>query len=149
MRCAQARGFTILELMTVVAVIGILAAIAFPTYLASVPRAQAAEGVGLLSGARTSFAEAYSNAKAWPASVADVMQVTSGKYTASIGVFGTPDNAEPGAISLMATMSVLGTAPEIRGATILLSTSNGGTTWVCASGGSRPIAAEYLPPSCR
>lgn len=142
------RGFTLLEMMLVVAVIGILAAVAFPAYLSYAPRAQVAEAMNLLSASRHSALEFRANAGKWPASIDEIMSSNSGKYTGSISVYQNSPG-DPPAFTLMAMMSVLGTAPEIRGATIFLRTSDDGQTWACMAGGPMPIKAEYLPGTCR
>jgi type IV pilus assembly protein PilA len=144
---AQEKGFTILEVMLVVAIIGILAAIAFPAYLSYIPRTQVSEAVNLLSASRHAVLEYRANAGKWPATIDEAMQGWSGKYTASISIF--QDSADPGSFALMAKMSVLGTAPEIRGATILLKSADNGETWLCTSGGPSPLKTDYLPGSCR
>jgi prepilin-type N-terminal cleavage/methylation domain-containing protein len=143
-----AKGFTIVEVMVVVAVIGILAAIAFPAYLSYVPRTQASEAINMLSATRHAVLEYRANAGKWPQSVDEVMQSTSGKYTASVSVY-QGSNSDPNTFALMARMSALGTAPEIRGATVLLSTTGDGGSWTCASGGDSPINRDYLPSTCR
>jgi type IV pilus assembly protein PilA len=143
------RGFTLLELMIVVAIIGVLSMMAIPAYLGYTVRAQVSEATDLLWAAKVPLAEYYVNNGKWPATPADVMSTQSGKYTASVTYFGTPDDAAPGQVTLMATMSYLGISPDIRGGTLLLATNDGGSAWNCAAGGSRPIAASYLPGACR
>ena len=88
-----------------------------------------------------------SNRHKWPESIDDVMQSTSGKYTASISIY-QPSGGATGTFALMARMSALGVTPELRGRTVLLSTTDDGGGWTCASGGDSP-AAEYLPGTCR
>jgi type IV pilus assembly protein PilA len=141
-------GFSLIELLIVVAIIGVLAAVAIPAYNDYLKRAQVSEATGLLWGAKSPLAEYFSNAKRWPAQPGDVLGTTSGKYTGSITFFGTPNDAS-GAITLMATMASTGVAEELHGATFFLETANGGATWTCRSGGPRPISAAYLTNACK
>lgn len=140
------QGFTLIELMIVVAIIGILAAVALPAYQDYTARSQMSEALSLAGGARTAVTEFYTNEGNFPANntsaglsaAADI----SGKYVASVQVAG-------GLITT--TMQTGGTAEGIRGATMVLSalTNAGSVDWVCKSGGATAVVAKYLPSSCR
>jgi type IV pilus assembly protein PilA len=82
------KGFTLIELMIVVAIIGILAAIAIPAYQDYTVRSQATEGMNLASAVETGVAEYFSNTGSWPAnnSAAGIGSQPSGKYVTDVEV---------------------------------------------------------------
>src|SRR3954468_14755067 len=82
------KGFTLIELMIVVAIIGILAAVAIPAYQDYIARAQVSEAVNLLGGGKTPMAEYFADKGTWPVAAGSVMGNVSSKYTASIAYSG-------------------------------------------------------------
>ena len=137
------QGFTLIELMIVIAIIGILAAIAIPAYNDYIARAQASEGVELLAGGKTPMAEFYADNGRWPNAADSVMGTLAGKYVASVAITG--GNATSGTLTMTATFATLNVNKNIAGGTITLTTDDA-KTWYC-NGGS--IAAKYRPSSCR
>ena len=140
------KGFTLIELMIVVAIIGILAAVAIPAYQDYIARAQVGEAVELLAGGKTPMAEFFSDKGRWPIGAGSVMGNTTGKYTASIvltlGAGGTASTA-----TLTATMKGAGSVNKnIAGGTVTLSTGDGGKIWTCAVG---TIQTKYVPGACK
>ena len=135
------KGFTLIELMIVVAIIGILAAVAIPAYQDYIARAQMSEAVTLLGGAKTPVAEYISDKGTLPA-LTDVVSTTSGKYTSSINMTGNATT-----ITLTATM---GTAvnSNIQSGTVQMISTDGAKSWNCTAG-SGGISAKYLPSACR
>ena len=80
------KGFTLIELMIVVAIIGILAAIAIPSYSDYTARSQVTEAVGLSSGFKTGFAEFYADNGVWPNHLTQIGSTTAGNRITSYNV---------------------------------------------------------------
>ncbi|WP_112484341.1 pilin [Thiomonas sp. X19] len=139
------QGFTLIELMIVVAIIGILAAIAIPAYQNYVIRAQVTEGLSLADGAKTAITEFASNSGKWPttnsaAGLALAAAIT-GNYVASVDVGTTPG-------TITVTFNTTKANTNIQGKTVLLvgSSSAGAFGWTCKAG---TISNTYLPSSCK
>jgi type IV pilus assembly protein PilA len=158
------KGFTLIELMIVVAIIGILAAIAIPAYQDYTIRAQVTEGLNLMSDMKAGVAEWYAQEGSWPTSLTQIgvsqgPESKSGKYVEGI-------NLSTG--TLTATYGKQAN-DKIQDETLSLRplvNLNGDVVWVCGfrdapSGAADPsgttaagsnatsLAARYLPASCR
>ena len=134
------KGFTLIELMIVVAIIGILAAVALPAYQDYTIRAQVTEGINLADGAKTAVADYWSNKGEVPTSNTMAgFDGAAGKYTTSveIGTGGTITATFGGdANSNISTKSVVLTP----------ATTGSNMTWECSS---TDLASKYLPQVCR
>ena len=134
------QGFTLIELMIVVAIIGILAAVAIPSYQDYTAREQVTEAVSLTSAFKTGLAEFYADSGTYPSNLTAIGTTTSGKYVASMVV---TSNAG-GAVTVTATMGT-SVNPGVSGSTLELSSADS-LQWDCSGG---DILPKYRPTTCK
>jgi type IV pilus assembly protein PilA len=141
------KGFTLIELMIVVAIIGILAAVAIPAYQDYIARSQMSEAVSLSGSGKTPLSEFFADKGSWPSLADDVMGNTAGKYTKSITISASDATAKT--LTLEVLMKDADINSSIKSKTMILSTPNGGKEWGCAAGGGAAVDPKYLPAACR
>jgi type IV pilus assembly protein PilA len=156
------KGFTLIELMIVVAIIGILAAIAIPAYQDYLIRSQVSEGLTMAASAKAGISEYYANQGSFPGTNSEAGLGTDtdiqGKYVESIGV------GDSGAVTITYGNEVNAT---IDGDTVGLvpgASANGDVIWQCGTSGNptgwaavpsatadtlTTVVGKYLPSSCR
>ncbi|HEZ3480693.1 TPA: pilin [Neisseria meningitidis] len=157
------KGFTLIELMIVIAIVGILAAVALPAYQDYTARAQVSEAILLAEGQKSAVTEYYLNHGIWPANNSSAGVASSsdikGKYVEKVEV-------AKGVIT--ATMLSTGVNNEIKGKKLSLwaKRQNGSVKWFCgqpvtradnakddavtaAATGTDKIDTKHLPSTCR
>jgi type IV pilus assembly protein PilA len=140
------QGFTLIELMIVVAIIGILAAVALPAYRDYSVRAKVSELVLAASSGKTYVAEYVNTYGNMPTAASISLPTQNSAFVASLAY--TWNSASQGVLTVTASTK----EAAISGKTLALTGTinlSGQVDWACTAGASSPIEARYLPSSCK
>lgn len=145
------RGFTIIELMIVVGILGVIISIAIPFYRDYLTRSRVAEALNLLGGLKSPMVEHYHNMSEWP-SVYLVGGKTSGRYTSLIES-GGPEDFGGGIQFFWIDATLKGgelDGKQLRSRYILKNGAGSVGDWDCTTEGvSDPAPTHLLPNSCK
>ncbi len=135
------QGFTLIELMIVVAIIGILSAVAIPAYQDYTKRAHVSEGLNMASGVKAAVSEYYASEGIWPTSneMAGLDNSLQGNAVKSVAV------QSDGSILMTYNSKVIDDAQLLLKPTA----TNGAIQWTCAAVSSSGMKTAYLPSNCR
>jgi len=146
------RGFTLIELMIVVAIIAILAAIAISQYQDYVAKAQFTEATSIADGIKTKIVETYTQNALCPANTQNGIPAQAsiaGRYIAQTVTGGVPDPSGDGGCTLVMTFKPTGSVSESLGGQdvtfTLTGVESGPVRWLCET----DISDRYLPKTCQ
>ncbi len=155
MKRSMQKGFTLIELMIVVAIIGILAAVALPAYQDYTVRAKVSELILAGSSGKTALAESVQANGGFPPTASAPVSTQASKFVAGVEYVST--------VSTTGTIIVIASTaePKIQNTGVKFvgtAQSNGQVTWVCGPAAqadhasltaTNPIDTKYLPSSCK
>lgn len=146
MKRGAQKGFTLIELMIVVAIIAILSAFALPAYQDYTIRTRVAEGLALASSAKTAMTEYYSTNHTWPGSNSSAGMANASKIT---GNAVTSVKVEANVITITYKTNVGDSTKNVITIAAPAAPSAGESiTWKCGSTNTT-VPSQFRPPECR
>lgn len=145
---SKSKGFTLIELMIVVAIIGMVAAVGIPSYLDYIAKSQASEAVALTTALKAPISEYYSSNGRLP-TLSETGGQINGKYVQNVTIFTTATN-----VVVQATFKPAGVSVNIANQTFAITSDASLANWQCGLSGTDSAAHttvefNYLPTACR
>ena len=142
MKAQMQKGFTLIELMIVVAIIGILAAVALPAYQDYTKRSHVSEGIALASGAKASVTEYFSSMGKFPGSN------TSAGLATNTDIKGNAVTSVTVTTNGLITIVYNDKVEDTKNLVLSPTSGAGSVQWKC-KGGDNPVDVKFRPSNCR